>query len=185
MAYIEPIEFITKKSKKILLRCVNESEATRLRNCATEIATTSPHIYHYPEEFAKITEEEQRKYISRHNQNEDALLIIAEYEEKIVGVFNFSAYSFQKTKHRSSLGIMIRKEFQREGIAKKLILVALDRIRSMPEIKFVELDVMVTNLNAIELYKKMGFKIITTLPKAFQLYDGTYIDEFKMRLEIK
>jgi len=45
------------------------------------------------------------------------------------------------------------------------------------------LDVYSLNINAQNLYKKLGFKEAGCLPKTI-LYRGQYIDEIKMYLEL-
>ena len=39
-----------------------------------------------------------------------------------------------------------------------------------------ELDVVSTNAKAVGLYKKLGFEITGTIPRAFKYRNGTYAD---------
>lgn len=185
MALIEPVEFVSKKSQKILIRCLEEKEALALKEAMTEIAETSPYILSSAESFRKMTEEEEKKFINFHNNRDDALLIGAFHNNKIIGLYNFFAYKDEKRKHRGALGISLHIQFQNQGIAKKLFQVSLEKIKQMPSIRFVELDVMDVNEPAIQLYKTVGFKEVYRAPEAFKLDDGRFVGDIRMRLEIK
>jgi RimJ/RimL family protein N-acetyltransferase len=50
-------------------------------------------------------------------------------------------------------------------------------------LKMIILDVYSLNINAQNLYKKLGFKDASCLSKTI-LYRGQYIDEIKMYLEL-
>jgi len=59
------------------------------------------------------------EFISTYNEKESGLLVVAENENQIIGIFNFGAYNDQKRKHRGSLGISLHHKFRGEGIVKK------------------------------------------------------------------
>jgi len=48
-----------------------------------------------------------------------------------------------------------------------------------PKLKIIQLRVYINNKSAINLYKKMGFKIVAKMPKQIQ-FKGKLIDEFIM-----
>lgn len=185
MALIEPVEFISKKNKKISIRNLATSEALKLRDAAAVIAETSPFILSTSDDFRKKTEEDQVKFISSHNDADRNLLIVAESENQIVGILNFGSFRDEKRKHRGLLGISLHHDFRREGIAKKLFQVLLTFTQDDPHLRFMELDVMGCNQDAIELYKKVGFTFLHSTPQAYQLSDGSFADEVRMRMELK
>lgn len=42
----------------------------------------------------------------------------------------------------------------------------------------VERNVVITNKSAFRIYKKHGFEVVGTLPKALHYADGNYADEY-------
>ena len=54
--------------------------------------------------------------------------------------------------------------FRRRGIATKLIKFSMDNARIIYKDAYFTLHVMVTNENAFNLYKKLGFKVTKNLP---------------------
>jgi ribosomal protein S18 acetylase RimI-like enzyme len=51
--------------------------------------------------------------------------------------------------------------------------------RKDKEIKIITLRVFSTNKSAIDLYKKIGFKVVARLPKR-NYYKGKYVDDLVM-----
>jgi len=76
------------------------------------------------------------------------------------------------------------KEAWHLGIGNALITEML-KIAEDTGFELVELEVASTNHNAIELYKKFGFKIYGTRENGFKFKDGTYCDEHLMLRRIK
>lgn len=184
MALIEPVDFISKKGKKIRIRCLAIEEAQNLLSAMIEIAETSPFILSTADDFRKMSLEDEVKFIKRHNERERALLLVAEFENKIIGILNFSADA-KKKNHRGYIGISLHHDFRGEGIAKKLFDVLLEFSRKLPNLKYLELDLIDINQDAYELYKRVGFKLIHELPEAFELEDGRMVGNYFMRMNIQ
>lgn len=185
MAFIEPVEFVSKSGKKILIRNIDIGEAIKLRDAAALIAETSPYIISTPESFRKKTEDDQIRFIKSYNEDPTGLLIVAESDQQFVGIFNFGNYKDAKRKHRGSLGISLHPDFRGQGVAKKLFLVAIEKIKTFKEIIFVELDVMDCNHEAVQLYQSVGFEFLHSAPKCFHLPSGELVGDIRMRLEVK
>lgn len=98
--------------------------------------------------------------------------LVAEIEDKIVGYI-----SLIKFRSKASLvSVAVSKSFRRRGIGERLVREAIDRVKG--NIKVVELEVRVSNKEAISLYEKLGFKVVKKI-KHYYL-DGE--DALKMRL---
>ena len=57
--------------------------------------------------------------------------------------------------------VAVIPEFQRQGIASAMISAAVDYLQSL-HLNEVAIDVYVTNIPAVEAYKKMGFRVVET-----------------------
>lgn len=183
MAFIKPTEFTSKKGKLIRIRCVEENEAFKLKEAMVEIAKTSPFILSTPQDFQKMTLEQEQKFISSHNEHERYLLIVAEHENRFVGILNFSA-NRKKAHHRGYLGISLHHDYRKEGIAKMLFSTLIDFSKTLTNLKYLELDMMSSNQDAFELYKKVGFELVHVLPDAFEISEGKFVDNYFMRMKI-
>jgi RimJ/RimL family protein N-acetyltransferase len=88
----------------------------------------------------------------------------------------------QKMDHFGDLGIMLAKSVRRIGLGSKLmeILISWGK-KHLKNLKCIELGVAAENMDAIKLYKKMGFKRVATLPSKINHF-GTYFDEDIMHL---
>jgi RimJ/RimL family protein N-acetyltransferase len=128
-----------------------------------------------------ISVEEERKILQEYNEAKNAMYIVAEENNQIVGLLQCSCKNKIKTKHTISLGISVDQEYRKRGIGRKMMEYLLDRAKNNKEIKRIELLVFETNENAIELYTKMGFEIEGRKRKAVYK-DGQYIDELVMGL---
>jgi GNAT superfamily N-acetyltransferase len=185
MALIKPVEFVSKKGRKIVIRNLNGDEALRTLKAMIEISETSPFILTTADDFRKKTEDEERKFILSHNEGPRKLFIVAECGDKIVGILNFFAFSDVKRAHRGGLGVSLHHDYRGEGIAKRLIEVLIEFTKTLSRFRFLELEVFDINHEAIRLYENLGFQILHKTPMAYVLKDGQQPAEVKMRLEIK
>lgn len=83
-----------------------------------------------------------------------------------------------KRRHIATLNeLYILPEFRLKGIATELISHCLTLLKNIPDKEQVELHVNSGNQQAVNLYQKLGFIQVATLPKAVKEPDG-YQDEY-------
>jgi RimJ/RimL family protein N-acetyltransferase len=184
MALIKPVEFISKKGRRVVIRNPESCDAQKILDSLIEIAESTIFILTSAESFRKITLTEEEKIISSFNSNEKNLFLIAEVDNQIIGNLTFRALNDTKRFHRGSLAITLLEPFRGDGIAKKMMQVLIEFVRTIPKFRYLELEVMDLNSSAIALYKKIGFQILHQTPKAYILSDGSEPAEIKMRLEV-
>lgn len=184
MALIKPVEFFSKKGKKVVIRNLDGNEAEKTLQTMIEISKTSPFILSTTADFQKMTEEQERKFIVSHNESPRKLFLVAEVENKIAGILNFHAFGDSKRFHRGGLGVSLHHDFRGDGIAKKMMEVLIDFTRTLSGFRYLELEVFDINVDAIKLYEKLGFQVLHLTPNAFVLTDGRQPSEVKMRLEV-
>lgn len=88
------------------------------------------------------------------NANEFAFLFAVIHEDELIGYVDFWITFDQATINK----IAIKKGYQKRGIGLILLEDTLSRIQSV-EVNIITLEVRVSNLKAISLYQKVGFKI--------------------------
>lgn len=86
--------------------------------------------------------------------------------------------------HVGNIGVSVKKNYRGIGLGKLLMKKAIEVAKKDPEIKVLTLSVYPVNKIAMNLYKKLGFKVVATLHKR-HLYKGKYVDEYVMDYPIK
>jgi RimJ/RimL family protein N-acetyltransferase len=106
--------------------------------------------------------------------------LLAEHNNKIIASTSITL-GREKSNHVGGFGISIRNGYRGMGIGEYLMseIIKLAEKELKPKPKMIRLEVYVNNKPAINLYKKLGFKIVAKLPKQIQ-WKGKLIDEFVM-----
>ncbi|WP_024614969.1 GNAT family N-acetyltransferase [Clostridium sp. Ade.TY] len=123
-----------------------------------------------------ITEEEVHKILS--NSIEDSIFIGAFKGEELIGYLSSFRGKYNRIRHVSYNVIGIRDGYRGKGIGRKLF-EELFVWANENSIKRLELTVVCNNTIAINLYKKVGFKV-EGLKKKSILKDDIYYDEYYM-----
>lgn len=97
-------------------------------------------------------------------------LLVADISGKVVGyVVTMDVDKFTG----KIVSIAVRKEFRRKGIGEALLRKAIERLKAKGKIK-IALEVRISNIPAQELYKKLGFKIVGTIPGYYSDGEDAY-----------
>ena len=110
-------------------------------------------------------------------------MIVATFENKIIGGLGFMASPGQFHQKSGSLGMSIQKQFSNSGLGTQMMNLAINTARNM---KFhrMELSVRTYNEAGIALYEKVGFERIGLL-KEVAFIDDQFVDEFSYQLILK
>ncbi len=130
--------------------------------------------------ISEITNKYEQESWFYNHQNENNIVLVATIDEKVVGHCTIEHNNWECSEQAGELGILLNKTYRnaKPSIGGLLMKNAL-REAKLKGFEKVNLSVFHTNTNAIELYKKMGFKIVGTRKKQF-LIDGIYYDEIIM-----
>ena len=94
----------------------------------------------------------------------------------MVGFYRESAL---KVRHKGYIVSMyVQPEDRRRGIARALLLAALERIRRLPDLDHVLLAVMETQAAAKRLYESLSFTVYGREPRAVRIGDEYFDEEF-------
>lgn len=112
---------------------------------------------------------EEKKYLEerlKQIKNKKTVYLLLERNGKVVG----SALVERKLgrqEHLADVGMVIDKDYRRQGLGIKLMNIILDLARErIKGIEIVYLECFSYNRGAQELYKKIGFKKVATIPDA-------------------
>jgi len=131
----------------------------------------------------KITVEDEKTWINSFSQNPSAIALIAEMNKEIVGFLFFISQAKKKNSHTGEFGVNVHPDYQARGVGRALIATLLNWAKENSRIEKVFLNVFATNINAIALYKSMGFIEEGRHVKAIKQFTGEYVDIVQMYIE--
>lgn len=136
-----------------------------------------------PESFASSYEEEITwSDIDFQNSLIKSDIFGAFDNNSLVSCAGFYIMHSNKTNHRGVIwGMYTKDEFRGKGIATDLIKTIISHAKS--KVIQIHLSCVSSNLTAVELYKKLGFKIYGTEPSALKI-KNVYFDEYLMVLSL-
>lgn len=105
-------------------------------------------------------------------------IFVAEADGKLVGHVTITRGSYQHNRHTARLENGVLKKYQNQGIGTQLLEQAIQWAKDH-DIKRLELSIMIHNLKAIYLCKKMGFQI-EGMRKKSMFVNEKHIDEYYM-----
>jgi ribosomal protein S18 acetylase RimI-like enzyme len=102
--------------------------------------------------------------------------------EQLVGIATFFVEPRAKTEHKGHVfGMYVTPEARGKGVAKALLQTLIERAKTYPKIKKLNLSVMTTQQGAKRLYTSLGFETYGLERKALKLGED-YIDSEDMVL---
>lgn len=170
------------KNEKITIREIIQSDLKRAKKFQDFInSLTAEDAQILFNEKATIEEEKQfLKNALSATKKKSEIYLVAEFAEKIIGAASIKKDKWRRN-HIGKFGIAIRGGYRGMGLGKRMMseVINLAAKKLKPKPKIIQLDVFVNNKPAINLYKKMGFKIVARIPRQVQ-YKNKLLDEFVM-----
>jgi len=169
----------TRNGIDLILRKPKVGDAEEILTFAKALFNSTDQVLTTSEEFT-VTPEQEKQWIEDSLQNPDKLILVAAKEEEIVGLLDFAPKTKRKNAHTGEFGVSVRSGFQGMGIGRMLVESLIRWAKDNQHIEKVFLNVMATNLRAIELYKKLGFQEEGRHIRAIKQLNGDYVDLIQM-----
>ena len=166
---------------KAAIRQARPSDAVKLIAFVQKL-TADPNIdiMLSPGEFT-LTVTEEEEVLNRFAQSDNSIFLVAEVGDEITGVLTCSGGKRKANFHTTVLGISIDQAWRNQGIGSQLMAEAIRWVKDTGVVTRIELNVFDTNLHAIHLYQKFGFKIEGRRHKAI-CRNGKYHNDLIMAL---
>ena len=119
---------------------------------------------------------DEEKILADFENSATKFMLVALFEDRIVGGLGFWNYPGEFVKQSASLGMSIQKEFSGSGLGTEMMNYMLDQAKRIG-IHRIDLTVRTYNEAGIKLYEKVGFERIGLL-KEMAFIDGQYVDEY-------
>ncbi|WP_026309416.1 GNAT family N-acetyltransferase [Niabella aurantiaca] len=153
---INPVTVTLKNNVTITIRAAIKTDAEDLLEAGWRYLQESPYLISTVNEF-NFTKQQEQAWIRSLNESDNSLLLVAIYNNRIIGTLQLSGESRSKIRHNALLGIAVRRQWQEVGLGTALIRTAVGWAKAKGILKNIWLNVHATNGLAIALYKKMGF----------------------------
>lgn len=127
------------------------------------------------ERAREITLEEERGFIRGHLVPANSTLLLAQADQRIIGILNLTGGAAPENAHAVSLGMSVARGWRDRGVGRALVTHALAWARETAGISRVELEVFPHNARAIHLYRHVGFEVEGRRRKAY-IKDGVALD---------
>ena len=132
----------------------------------------------YEEDERNCTIQDMKERLSKREDNTKYKIFIVEDNGDIVGFLSADRGLVNRIKHSAYIVIGMLEPYRGKGIGMALIEKLFKWARNNKIIR-LELTVVKDNRYAVNLYKKMGFKVEGIREKAM-IVDGKYVDEYYM-----
>lgn len=164
-------------STMVEIRQIHEEDAEHFLTLCRQVDLESRFMLLEPSE-RRDTVEEQRQKIRRVLSNRNQTILVADNNGVLVGYLVALGGAFARNYHSAQVVVGVRKELARQGIGQRLFQ-ALERWARPHGIHRLELTVVVSNMAAVSLYKKVGFTVEGTRRHALRV-SQEFVDEYYM-----
>ncbi|MCD2425708.1 GNAT family N-acetyltransferase [Niabella pedocola] len=178
---IDPVTVTLKNNVTVTIRAAVKADAAGMLDAGWRYLQESPHFITTVNEF-NFTKPQEQAWIRSLNESDNSLLLVALYNNKIIGNIQLRGEPRSKIRHNALLGIAIRKQWQAIGLGTALMHTAINWARTKGALKTIWLHVHATNEHAIALYRKMGFREAGRQPYYIKEPDGRFTDNLLMGL---
>ena len=174
----EPKEIRLRDGRTALLRGPLPSDAAAALEYMKITSGETPFLLRSPEEIT-LTLSEEEKYLSRYPSDPGAVMILCFVDGVLAGNCQIVRKTKLKNNHRATVAIALLKKFWNLGIGTAMFEEMIAIAESWGILQ-LELEVIEGNERAMGLYRKMGFEIVSHVPNAIRMSDGSFVREFLM-----
>lgn len=134
------------------------------------------------QEMAAVSDEEWARRLQQSQKN--CIYLFAQTDKKIIGIIGGVINNYSRISHWARvISVYVVPEYRNKGVALHLMK-TLSEVLLQKNVSILQLDVVIDNIGALNLYKKLGFKVVGERKKNYRL-DGKYFDDYVMSKELK
>lgn len=179
----EPRSHRIKSGKDVVIRLPLVTEAKELIALKRSYIKNTNTIPMVLAEYSTDVESEA-KLISDYHESQNSVLLIAEYDDELIGNIDLTGSKRIKMSHTAMLGMGIREEWRNQGLGRILIEEAIEYVAKFSSLELIWLDVYASNKLGYNLYKHTGFEVSGVIERFFKEGEE-YMDKIQMFRHIK
>ena len=178
-----PVTVTLKNSKEVKIRSAEIYDAANLLKTIKKYLSDSEFIPKLDEEI-KLTTEQEEVWIHSFIEKENSLVLVAEYENEIIGNIDITGNSRIIMEHTGVVGMGMLAEWRNSGLGTELMKHSIRWAKENPILELLWLQVYCENELGVNLYRKMNFKENGVVKNYFKR-DGKYYDNLTISLSLK
>jgi RimJ/RimL family protein N-acetyltransferase len=175
-------KIMLKNNLEVSIRKVEKEDAQNIIDFYNVVGGETDYLSFGKDEFKK-QREEYEAYIESVAKEENSIMLLATIDDEIVSIATINSSQRERTKHVGTLGIVVLETYTGFGLGKILMNELIDFAKQNGITQKISLVTREDNVIAIELYKKLGFKVEGVLAKD-NFIKGKFYDTVAMGLFI-
>lgn len=182
MSKFNPIDIKLKNGISVRIREAKVDDAKPLLTCIKTYIPESPFIPKFDLEIT-LTVDQEKDWISTFLEHENSILLIAEYENLIIGNIDLTGSKRIQMAHTAVVGMGMLESWRNLGLGAKLMQAAINWAKESNSLELLYLQVFTENIAAKSLYEKFGFIEAGVIPNFFK-NERQYSDQLTMFLKL-
>lgn len=184
MEKIKSYSFKSKHGETVAIRTADVIDARQILELSkTVVAEDIYQLLTLKELDLTVTSEEN--WIVSHRDHPNRIILVAEIDDEIVGLLDFSNGNRDRTAHAGEFGMSMAKAYRGIGIGTELLKCLINWAQLNETLEKINLTVHSNNHRARNLYERMGFIIEGIKKKEIKYEDGHYVDAVLMGRSVK
>ena len=178
-------KFVLKNGMELTVRSPVPEDAKNIINFVLTVDRQTRFLSREPVEFAlESSVNQQKEYIIKRQLEDRSFWVIGEIDGRVVAYCDTGCIKNRlRYHHRADISCAVLRDFWRMGIGRILLNESIGWCRANG-FEQLEVTAVTDNEGAIAMYKNAGFEINATNKNALKYTDGTYADEYVMRLDL-
>ncbi len=173
-----------KDGTTITIRTARPEDARHMLDHARAVFAEGEFLLSTLDDF-RMTEEQEMAWLQANRNDPGNLVIVAEYEGRIIGMLDFHSEERKRVKHHGELGMSVNRAWRGQGVGRALLCTLIAWAEQHPVLEKLCLQVFATNTRAITLYSSLGFKEEGLQVRDIKMESGEYVDVLMMALFVK
>lgn len=183
MSKFRPIKIELKNGKVVQIRQAELDDAEKLLHCIKTYIPQSEYIPKLTHEI-KLTINQEKDWINSFLVNKNSLLLIAEYNNEIIGNIDLTGNQRKLMEHTAVIGMGMLKDWRDTRLGTALLSNVIEWAKQNEILEVIWLQVYTENIAGLALYKKLGFSE-NGIIKNFFKHENKYFDNLTMSLSVK
>lgn len=152
------MDYMLPNGQRLGIRFVDPNDAGSLLTMFQRAVRESSFLLTTPKEADRFSVSQEREFIVGCLRNPNNCFLVGLINGHIVGSANVTQSKFHKQAHVGEFGILVLRSCWNLGIGRKLIHATEQWITLNSKIRYIQLQVLASNLRAIHLYQNFGFQ---------------------------
>lgn len=153
---IDPFTARLKDGREVWIREATVQDASELMQCIKSYIADGEYQVMEPEEFDHYVHK-GREWVNAFIEEERSVLLVAEYNTRIIGNLDITGASRKRLSHNGLVGMGMLNQFRQLGLGSILLQAGIDWAKKHTHLERLWLQIIEGNAPAIKLYQKFGF----------------------------